>query len=91
MAGKESSARLTCQKEPISKYCRLVTRATIEERMMQQAKNKLVLEHLVVQEMGRSQQLRQQELDDLLRYGAEELFLEQNSALLSGPAFDLLS
>ena len=46
--------------------------------MMQQTKNKLVLEHLVVQEAGRSQQLRQQELDDLLRYGAEELFAEQS-------------
>ena len=45
--------------------------------MMQQAKGKLVLEHLVVQEMGRSQQMRQQELDDLLRYGAEELFAER--------------
>ena len=60
---------------------RLVTRATIEERMMQQAKNKLVLEHLIVQEAGRSQQLRQQELDDLLRYGAEELFAEQKTEL----------
>lgn len=46
---------------------------------MQQAKGKLVLEHLVVQEAGRSQQLRQQELDDLLRYGAEELFAEQST------------
>ncbi len=47
--------------------CRLVTRATIEERMMQQAKGKMVLEHLVVQKMGKPQQMKQQELDDLLR------------------------
>ena len=47
--------------------------------MMQQARGKLVLEHLVVREQGRSQQVRQQELDDLLRYGAEELFAEQGS------------
>ena len=56
-----------------------MTRATVEERMMQQARGKLVLEHLVVREQGRSQQVRQQELDDLLRYGAEELFAEQGS------------
>lgn len=47
--------------------------------MMQQARSKLVLERLVVQESSRTQQMRQQELDDLLRYGAEELFAEQTS------------
>jgi len=61
--------------------CRLVTRATIEERMMQQAKGKMVLEQLVVQKMGKPQQMKQQELDDLLRYGASELFAEQSVKL----------
>ena len=34
---------------------------------MQQAKGKMVLEHLVVQKMGKPTTLKQQELDDLLR------------------------
>lgn len=46
---------------------------------MQRAKEKLVLEQVVVQN-SRSQQVRQAELDDLLRYGAEELFGENPSA-----------
>lgn len=55
---------------------RLVTRATIEERMMQQSKKKLVLEHLVVRKMSSRGDLKQEELDDILRYGAQELFME---------------
>lgn len=51
-----------------------MTRNTIEERMMQIAKRKLVLEHLVVRKMGSKQDLKQEELDDILRYGAAELF-----------------
>ena len=43
---------------------------------MQQAKSKLVLEHLVVSKMGTQAQLRQEELDDLIKYGAAELFAE---------------
>ncbi|KAK9828698.1 hypothetical protein WJX72_001585 [[Myrmecia] bisecta] len=61
---------------------RLVTRATIEERMMQQTKKKMVLEHLVVQKMGAASDLRQDELDDLLRYGAAELFADAASRQL---------
>lgn len=56
---------------------RLVTRATIEERMMQQSKKKLLLEHLVVRKMNRGD-LKQEELDDILRYGAKELFMEDS-------------
>ena len=47
---------------------------------MQQAKRKLMLEHLVVQKMGKSQQMRQEELDDLIRYGAAELFADADIA-----------
>ena len=46
---------------------------------MQQAKSKLVLEHLVVSKMGTQAQLRQEELDDLIRYGAAELFAEPDA------------
>ncbi|GMH36110.1 hypothetical protein BSKO_03978 [Bryopsis sp. KO-2023] len=53
---------------------RLVTRFSIEERMMQMAKSKMVLEHLVVRKMGAKEGFKQEELDDILRYGAQELF-----------------
>ena len=39
--------------------CRLVTRLTIEERMMQQTKKKMVLEHLVVHKMNTAADLKQ--------------------------------
>lgn len=38
---------------------RLVTRLTIEERMMQQSKKKMVLEHLVVHKMNSAADLKQ--------------------------------
>lgn len=57
---------------------RLVTRASIEERMMQLTKKKMVLEHVVVGRMKTSQ-LNQEELDDIIRYGAAELFAEDEA------------
>ncbi|CAK9216882.1 unnamed protein product [Sphagnum troendelagicum] len=62
---------------------RLVTRGTIEERMMQLTKKKMVLEHLVVGRM-KTQVLNQEELDDILRYGAKELFTEGDEAGKAG-------
>lgn len=54
---------------------RLVTRATVEERIVEVAKRKLVLEHLVVSKgAGREVNLKQEEIDDVIRYGVEELF-----------------
>lgn len=67
------------QKKEVMIY-RMVTRASIEERMMQKAKGKLVLEHLVVRKMNKNQDFRQEELDDILRFGAAELFSEEVSA-----------
>lgn len=61
--------------------CRLVTRATIEERILQQAKSKLVLEHLVVEGMTRKSQIKQQDLDDLIKYGAAELFADSSKPI----------
>ncbi|EFJ11544.1 hypothetical protein SELMODRAFT_158748 [Selaginella moellendorffii] len=57
---------------------RLITRGTIEERMMQLSKKKMVLEHLVVGRM-KTQILNQEELDDILRYGAKELFADETA------------
>eukprot|EP00897_Mesotaenium_endlicherianum_P005376 jgi/Mesen1/4867/ME000244S04038 len=58
---------------------RLVTRGTIEERMMQISKKKMVLEHLVVGKMRAASSINQEELDDILRYGSKELFEEDDA------------
>ena len=47
--------------------------------MAQQSLKKLALEHLVVSKMGRTADLNQDELDDILRYGAAELFAEEHA------------
>ncbi|CAG9462529.1 unnamed protein product [Pedinophyceae sp. YPF-701] len=64
------------QKREVMIY-RLVSRKTVEERMMQRAKSKMVLEHLVVRRMGKDA-MKQKELDDILRYGAQDLFEEDD-------------
>ena len=46
---------------------------------MQVAKTKLILEHLVVRKMGGAGGLKQSELDDILQYGAMELFQDNNA------------
>lgn len=40
----------------------------------------MVLEHLVVSKAARADKLEQATLDDILRYGAQELFSEDNAA-----------
>ncbi|XP_052209681.1 CHD3-type chromatin-remodeling factor PICKLE-like [Diospyros lotus] len=56
---------------------RLITRGSIEERMMQMTKKKMVLEHLVVGRL-KAQNINQEELDDIIRYGSKELFTDEN-------------
>ncbi|XP_010525929.1 PREDICTED: CHD3-type chromatin-remodeling factor PICKLE-like [Tarenaya hassleriana] len=56
---------------------RLITRGTIEERMMQMTKKKMVLEHLVVGKL-KTQNINQEELDDIIRYGSKELFADES-------------
>lgn len=46
--------------------------------LSQRAKAKMVLEHLVVAKAAKSDKLAQQELDDIIRYGAKELFAEDD-------------
>ncbi|CAA0841965.1 CHD3-type chromatin-remodeling factor PICKLE [Striga hermonthica] len=60
---------------------RLITRGTIEERMMQMTKKKMVLEHLVVGKL-KTQNINQEELDDIIRYGSQELFADDNNELV---------
>ncbi|PKA66152.1 CHD3-type chromatin-remodeling factor PICKLE [Apostasia shenzhenica] len=56
---------------------RLITRGTIEERMMQLTKKKMILEHLVVGRL-KAQTVNQEELDDIIRYGSKELFADES-------------
>ena len=53
---------------------RLVTRGTVEERIVQKAKEKRALETVV---MGK-QNINQDELQSILAYGAAELFAEDD-------------
>ncbi|KAK3876981.1 hypothetical protein Pcinc_018268 [Petrolisthes cinctipes] len=60
---------------------RFVTRNSVEERVTQVAKRKMMLTHLVVRPgMGgsKSTNFSKQELDDILKFGTEELFKEES-------------
>ncbi|XP_044007966.1 chromodomain-helicase-DNA-binding protein Mi-2 homolog isoform X3 [Aphidius gifuensis] len=58
---------------------RFVTRNSVEERVTQVAKRKMMLTHLVVRPGmgGKGSNFSKQELDDILRFGTEELFKEE--------------
>merc|ERR1712045_291329 len=59
---------------------RFVTRDTVEERVTQVAKKKMMLTHLVVQPGmagGGKANLSKKEIDDILKFGTEELFKEE--------------
>uniref|UniRef100_A0A6N2JZ03 Protein CHROMATIN REMODELING 4 n=1 Tax=Salix viminalis TaxID=40686 RepID=A0A6N2JZ03_SALVM len=53
---------------------RLVVRASVEERILQLARKKLVLDQLFVNKSG-----SQKEVEDILRWGTEELFSDSSS------------
>lgn len=53
---------------------RLVVRASVEERILQLAKKKLMLDQLFVNKSG-----SQKEVEDILRWGTEELFSDSSS------------
>ncbi|XP_064184930.1 chromodomain-helicase-DNA-binding protein 3 isoform X2 [Anguilla rostrata] len=58
---------------------RFVTRASVEERVTQVAKRKMMLTHLVVRPgLGsKAGSMSKQELDDILKFGTEELFKDE--------------
>merc|ERR1712020_104460 len=73
-----SRAHRIGQKNKVMIY-RFVTRNTVEERVTQVAKKKMMLTHLVVQPgmSGNSKaNLSKKEIDDILKFGTEELFAE---------------
>ncbi|XP_060558085.1 chromodomain-helicase-DNA-binding protein 5-like [Ruditapes philippinarum] len=57
---------------------RFVTRNSVEERITQVAKKKMMLQHLVVRPGvgNKTTSMSKQELDDILKFGTEELFKE---------------
>ncbi|CAG9819147.1 unnamed protein product [Phaedon cochleariae] len=59
---------------------RFVTRSSVEERVTQVAKRKMMLTHLVVRPGmgGKGTNFTKQELDDILRFGTEDLFKESD-------------
>ena len=58
---------------------RFVTRDSVEERITQVAKKKMMLTHLVVRPgVGRGTNMSKKELDDILRFGTEDLFKEDD-------------
>uniref|UniRef100_A0A8C2Q0Q1 Chromodomain helicase DNA binding protein 5 n=1 Tax=Cyprinus carpio TaxID=7962 RepID=A0A8C2Q0Q1_CYPCA len=61
---------------------RFVTRASVEERITQVAKRKMMLTHLVVRPgLGsKTGSMSKQELDDILKFGTEELFKDDVEA-----------
>ncbi|KAL7072398.1 hypothetical protein ACQ4LE_008943 [Meloidogyne hapla] len=71
------------------KIYRLVTRGSVEEEIVERAKKKLVLDHLVIQRMGKTAlsknamnqssrvQFDKSELAAILKFGAAELFSEK--------------
>jgi hypothetical protein len=62
---------------------RFVTRNSVEERVTQVAKRKMMLTHLVVRPgMGRGTNFTKQELDDILKFGTEELFKEEEVRIM---------
>ncbi|XP_062842212.1 chromodomain-helicase-DNA-binding protein 5 isoform X3 [Trichomycterus rosablanca] len=62
---------------------RFVTRASVEERITQVAKRKMMLTHLVVRPgLGsKTGSMSKQELDDILKFGTEELFKDDVEAM----------
>lgn len=60
---------------------RFVTRSSVEERITEVAKKKMMLTHLVVRSGmgsgGNAPSLSKRELDDILRFGTEDLFKDE--------------
>jgi chromodomain-helicase-DNA-binding protein 4 len=70
-----SRAHRIGQKNRVMIY-RLVARYTVEEQIIQIAKKKLMIEHLVVKS-NKSESLNKSDLDSILRFGTEKLFNEE--------------
>lgn len=91
---RASSSRLEACDRPSSAMCRFVTDQTVEVDILERAKKKMVLDHLVIQRMDTSGRMvldkhggaatkttmfGKDELAAILRFGAENLFNEDEA------------
>ncbi len=58
---------------------RMLTKGTVEERVMEMGKRKLAIDHLVIKKLGQGN-LEADEVDGILRTGAASLFTEDEAA-----------
>lgn len=75
-----SRAHRLGQKNRVMIY-RFVTRNSVEERIQQVAKRKMMLTHIVVRPgigQNKNTGMTKQEMDDILKFGTEELFKEED-------------
>ncbi len=68
----EARAHRIGQKKVVSIY-RLITKGTVEEDILQRAKNKMVLDHLVIQTMGDSAARQLQNKNGQIQFNKDEL------------------
>ncbi len=71
------------QKKPVMVY-RFVTEGTIEEKIVERAETKLRLDAMVIQQGGlsaKARKLSNQDMVDMIRYGADRVFRSKESTL----------
>ncbi|CEH15697.1 snf2 family dna-dependent atpase [Ceraceosorus bombacis] len=56
----------------------LVSKSTAEERIIQNARGKMVLDHLIVQNLN-NEETQAEEIESIIKYGAQALFAEQGT------------
>ncbi|ORZ23098.1 hypothetical protein BCR42DRAFT_487120 [Absidia repens] len=66
------------QKKPVL-ILRLMTRLSVEERILEKSKKKMVLDHLVVDKMD-DEDLESEDVESILKFGLKALFDEDNDA-----------
>lgn len=62
---------------------RLMTRLTVEEKVLQIGKKKMALEHVVVERMKENEEDKVEDIEDILKFGAEALFADDDSKDIS--------
>ncbi|KAG2202459.1 hypothetical protein INT47_013075 [Mucor saturninus] len=58
---------------------RLMTRLTVEEKVLQIGKKKMALEHVVVERMKENEEDKIEDIESILKFGAEALFADDDS------------
>lgn len=58
---------------------RFMTRLTVEEKVLQIGKKKMALEHVVVERMNETEEEQVEDIESILKFGAEALFADDDS------------